>query len=391
MDQPEGYSSSDDNRVCHLLKSLYGLKQSAHLWNNTIHDYLTSLGFVRNDADMCLYQKTDTRGSIFLLIWVDDVVICAENQNLVDQFKRDMKAKFLIKDLGTLKYFLGIEFHISKDQVVMKQPKYSKSIVNRFNQHLSATKWTPMVNNIHHELANNKDSPRLDSTMTTRYRELVGSLIYLEQCTRPDIAVATNILGQQMAHPTKYHWEVGKKVIRYLKNSINYSISYRKADKLELNAHSDADWANDVSERKSQSGYLTYLSPASSPISWSSRKQSLLANSTTYAEYIAMAESACELIWIQLLIESLNINDVKCVPAVLWADNQSAISLTENPKHHKRTKHIDIKYHHLRDLMSRGIIDIRFISTNDNIADGFTKPLGPTKFKEFLGHIMAKD
>ena len=389
MEQPQGFISGDDNRVCHLLKSLYGLKQSARLWNNTIHDYLTTLGFKRNAADMCLYQRKDSRGSIFLLIWVDDVVIIAENRELVNDFLASMREKFLIKDLGKLRYFLGIEFHIDDNQVTMSQPKYTRAILERFKMQNSFRKSTPMVNNIHHELAFNKHSPKLDTIMTTRYRELVGSLIYLEQCTRPDIAVATNILGQQMANPTKFHWEVGKKVLRYLKHSVDYTIRYQKSDTLSLCAYSDADYANDASDRKSQSGYLTYLSTTSSPISWSSRKQTLLANSTTYAEYIAMSETACELVWIQSLLESLNFDDIKYVPAVLWADSQTALSLTENPKHHRRTKHIDIKYHHLRDLISRGVIDAKFIGTKENRADGFTKPLGPTKFKEFLTHTVA--
>ena len=391
MEQPHGTASVNDSRVCYLYKSLYGLKQSAKLWNDTIHSHLTTLGFKRNAADMCLYQRTDSRGTIFLIIWVDDVVIAAENRMLVDQFVKAMKSKFLIKDLGKLRYFLGIEFDIGHNYVTMSQSKYLKFIVERFKMQEAFYAKSPMVNNIHHELKYNADSEPLNKAETTRYRELVGSLIYLEQTTRPDLSIATNILGQQMAHPTQFHWNTGKKVLRYLLYSQNHSLTYRKTESLCLFAYSDADFANETRGRKSQSGYITFLSPTNSPISWASRKQGLCTDSTTYAEYVAMAEAACELVWLQTLFKSLNYPGISYAPAVLWADNQGAQALTENPRHHSRTKHIDIKFHHIRDLVSRGVVDVKYVRSADNIADGLTKPLGPNKFKDFVKYCLGNN
>ena len=385
MEQPHGTGLANDNRVCLLRKSLYGLKQSAKLWNDTIHKFLIDLGFKRNAADMCLYQRSNDKGNIYLIIWVDDVVIIAENRNLVNEFMKQISRKFQVKDLGKLKYFLGIQFEVKHNSVQMSQSHYCQSIINRFHMDKAYEMNTPMEKNIHAQLKSNLKSPQLDSVMTTKYRELVGSLIYLEQITRPDISYATNLLGQQMSKPTQFHWNMGKKVLRYLKKTTDYSITYSKANALQLYAFSDADWAESM-DRKSQSGYITYLAPNNSPISWSSRKQNLVARSTTEAEYIALSEAACEMIWLQTLLKSLAFPQIRYCPALLWCDNQGAQALTETHKHHKRTKHIDIKYKHVNNLTEKGTIKVKFVRSNENLADGFTKALSIQLYRQLVSN-----
>ena len=152
--------------------------------------------------------------------------------------------------------------------------------------------------------------------MTKRYQELVGSLIYLEQCTRPDLSYPTNLLGQYMSRPTEYHWELAKKVLKYLKGTTHYSLVYCKDESLELIAHCDADFANSE-QRYSHSGYITYLNNNSSPISWSSRKQKLVARSMTEVEYISLSDAACELLWLQSLFRSLFCNNIFYCPSKL--------------------------------------------------------------------------
>ena len=163
---------------------------------------------------MCLYQRSDKRGTIYLIVWVDDVVIVAENQRVVDEFMQQISNKFTVKDLGPLRYFLGIQFELKPGCVIMTQQNYGIQVLDRFGMSKAHPSKTPMVNNVHDELRAHIDDPNLDVTMTKRYQELVGSLIYLEQCTRPHLSYPTNLLGQFMSRPNKFHWELAKKCWR---------------------------------------------------------------------------------------------------------------------------------------------------------------------------------
>ena len=379
IEQPPGFSK-DKSKVCLLRKSLYGLKQSAKLWNDTIHNFLLRLGFTQSNADLCLYMKHCTEGMLFLIIWVDDIIILSNNVRMVNTFKEQISKEYTVKDLGRLKYFLGIEFNMTDQSVQMSQSGYCKSILERFGMMDASPMKIPCEKNIHDELRAHVNSPLLPDA--TKYRELVGSLIYLQQVTRPDISFITNILGQQMSKPTQFHWQLGLKTLRYLKGTINFTINYNKADRLELTGYADADWGN-APDRKSQSGYCFYLSPNSSPISWSSRKQNLVATSTCDAEYVALSEAVSECIWLQQLIKDLNLKGVHSRPANMLCDNTPAIALAATASHHKRSKHIDIKHHHVRDHMNKGTITINHVPTNDNIADGYTKALAYPLFKKF--------
>ena len=239
MEQPHGAVEGGDSKVCLLHKSLYGLKQSAKLWNDTIHSYLVSLKFTRNSADMCLYQRSDGRGTIYLIIWVDDVVMISNKQAVIDEFKQEISNHFLVKDLGTLKYFLGIQFEITPGRVIMTQDNHSYQVLDRFNMNDASPIKIPMVINIHDEIKAHSEDQVLDKKMTTRYQELVGSLIYLEQiqCTRPDLSNPTNLLGQSMSKPNQFYWEVARMVLKYLLGTTHYSLIYCKCDKLKLIAH----------------------------------------------------------------------------------------------------------------------------------------------------------
>ena len=387
MEQPDS-PDKDPSKVWRLKKSIYGLKQSARLWNVTLHTFLEKLGYKRNSADMCLYRRCDKRGIIFLLIWVDDIVILSDKRELVDEFVKQMSDEYKIKDLGPLKFFLGIEFEQSENSVKMSQSGYCKTVLERFGMDNCNTSKTPCVPNIHDELRANLKSPKLDKKETTRYRELVGSLIYLEQITRPDISFIVNILGQQMHQPTKAHWNIGLKVLRYLKGTQDYSLNYHRSDRLELTVFGDADWANGV-DRKSQSGYCAFLSDNSSPISWSSRKQKLVSTSTTNAEYVALAGATCEALWLQKLLWDFQIEEIVDFPARMLSDNTGALALAYTPQHSDRSKHIDVKFHFVRDYVEHGLVTLEHVRSNQNLADGFTKSLNTTLFGNF-GTLMSR-
>ena len=270
---------------------------------------------------------------------------------------------------------------MSDTSVQMSQSGYCKTILERFGMMDCKPMKIPCEKNIHDELREHVNSPLLSDA--TRYRELVGSLIYLQQVTRPDISFVTNILGQQMSKPTQFHWELGLKTLRYLKGTMNFTINYNRSDKLRLTGFADADWGN-APDRKSQSGYCFYMSSTSSPISWSSRKQNLVATSTCDAEYVALSEAVSECIWLQQLIKDINLQGVQSHPASMLCDNTPAIALAATASHHKRSKHIDIKHHHVRDHLSKGTITLNHVPTDKNISDGFTKALAYPLFNKFM-------
>ena len=388
MEQPET-SERDNTKVWRLNKSIYGLKQSAKLWNETLNDFFEEIGFVRNRADLCLYKRHDERGIIFLLVWVDDVIILGETKVLVEEFVRAMNDKFTIKDLGQLTYFLGIEFEVRDQSVKMSQSGYCKSVIQRFGQESGYPSKLPCVKNVHDELRANLDSPKLDAAGTTRYRELVGSLIYLEQITRPDISFIVNILGQQMHQPNMAHWKMGLKVLRYLNGTSNFYLNYYPAENLELTIFGDADWANGV-DRKSQNGYVAFLSDNSSPISWSSRKQSLVATSTTNAEYVAMSNATCEALWLQKLFWDIGYTNIKFMPTRLLCDNTGALCLAYTSTNSKRSKHIDVRYCVVNDYVKIGAVTLEHVISSHNLADGFTKSLGPNLFNQFFMNMSRE-
>ena len=334
---------------------------------------------------MGIQKKKDNHGLIFIILWVDDVVLIAENQHLIFHFIKHMSKVFKVKDLGPLKQFLGIEFRCTSDSVQMSQTSYTEQILERFGMtHCNSTK-LPCVKNIHDELRANEHCTKLDRRQTTKYRELVGSLIYLEQVTRPDLSYIVNILGQHMHEPTSAHWNLGTKVLKYLKYSKDFSINYFKSEELKLFGYCDADYAN-MPNRKSQSGYIFYLNSLSSPISWSSRKQRLVATSTTNAEYIALSEACCEALYLQKLLSDLNLN-INYYPTEIYCDNTSALSLAHNPENHRRSKHIDVKYHHVRNHVELGDIILSHVKSQFNLADGFTKSLPNNLFQFFMKNL----
>ena len=189
-----------------------------------------------------------------------------------------------------------------------------------------------------------------------------------------------------MANPTLFHWRMGLRVLQYLKGTINFHLNYRKAIPAQLTCFADADWGN-AQDRKSQSGYMCYLHQNSSPISWSSRKQNLVATSTCNSEYIALSEAACEVIWLQKLFNFIDLPQLTYQPAQMYSDNTGAIALCYNPCHHRRSKHIEIKHEHVRDHVLKGTFDLTHVPSKDNPADGFTKPLAATLFSKFKAHI----
>jgi len=280
--------------------------------------------------------------------------------------------------LGIPRSFLGIQLELHSDgSVSIHQRQYVQKILSDFCMESSLPKQTPM--NVKISLDRNSNETDLDDDAKSRYGSAIGALMYLMIGTRPDIAFALSTLSRFVSQPQSHHQAALQRLFRYLKASESLKITYRRGD---LIGYTDADFGGSVVTEGaySTSGYVFKL--AGAPISWSSKKQGEIATSTTHAEYIGQYNAILHLQWLRtfLLETSLFISPVTNI----MADNQSAIALSRNPEFHKRTKHFNVKLHYQRNVLEEGEIDIRYIPTKQQAADGLTKPLGPTDFVNFI-------
>ena len=394
VEPPEGFSE-DPNYCWRLKKALYGLRQSGRCWNMLLNNFLTSQGFVRSMSDPCLYTLFDGTNIINLIVWVDDLLIAASNQELMDKMKTLLSKNFKMKDLGVPSYFLGIQFSFNNDSTLLQQSMYIDKILQRFDMTNAKNKPTPCPQGINKELGNT--SPLLEDN--TLYREIVGSLIYLMVNTRPDISYVVTLLGQYMSKPTVAHLNLAKHVLKYLKGTKTLGLHFGKSDsKLNVYGYCDSDWGGSQ-DRKSISGYCFMLNENGPLISWKSCKQNIIALSSCEAEYVALTSAFKEAKFLRQLFADINgcntqpvkllgdkladLNVCETQSVKLYADNQGAIALAENPVHHQRSKHIDIRYHFIRFEIDNGTVVLEYIPTDKNIADLFTKPLSGFKFKNF--------
>ena len=372
LEQPRGFEVYDNDGsklVLKLKKSIYGLKQAGRMWNRLLHDFLVSEGFVQSGSDHCVYTRSNNGNKAILIVWVDDIILACSCPNDAKIIKSALSNRFKMKDFGILSNFLGIDFKVSKGMIKLNQSQYIDKLLDRFKMADCNPKSIPC------DLSTAKldfdvqseplENPRL-------YREIVGSLIYLMTCTRPDICYVVSVLSQHMAKPTNAHLCLAKYVLKYLKGTTNHGLIYVPSNELDILGYSDASWANSL-DRKSTSGYCYRMAHNSSLISWKTKKQPIVAMSTCEAEYVAMAFSIQEGVFLQQLTTDLQVFP-KAQPVTLFVDNIGSIELAKNPIFHKRTKHMDIRFHYIRSKVSNGSVILDYVPSKDNIADIFTKP-----------------
>jgi hypothetical protein len=362
IEQPQGFEVEDrKTHVCRLKKALYGLKQAPRVWYGRIDSFLTSLGFTKSKVDSNLYFKVMNDEPVTLLLYVDDLFLTGE-EKLIANYKKKLVAEFEMKDLSLMHYFLGLEVWQSPEKIFLNQGKYAIEILKRFDM----LECKSMVDT---------SSELVDATL---YRHIIGLLMYLMN-TRLDICFVMNTLSQYLVEPRRVHLVVAEHVMRYLKGTLDYGLCYTGDRDFRLFGYTDSDWAGSVSDRKSTSGCCFSLGSAMT--SWQSRKQSSIALSTTEAEYIAACSASCEAIWLQKLLTSLF--DLEMEATVILCDNQSCIKMTENPVFHNKSKHIEIRYHYIRDMVQRGVVKLQYVGTAEQVADVLTKPLSRVKFEYF--------
>ncbi|KAJ0772240.1 putative RNA-directed DNA polymerase [Helianthus annuus] len=373
---PQGYYSPDESRVCKLVKSLYGLKQAPRKWNERLSSVLVDYGFVQSKCDHSMYVLARNGVFIVLLVYVDDIVVTGNNIDEVDKIKVVLNSNFQIKDLGKLKYFLGIEVLYNKSGVCLNQRKYCLELLSEFGYLACKPIKTPIEQSYLITAKISKNQSFLKNV--TGFQKLIGKLIYLS-LTRPDISYAVQFLSQFMHSPTEMHLEIALRLLRYLKSGPGCGLLFKKSDKLDLVGYVDSDWAKCLSTRKSVTGYCVYL--GGSLVSWKSKKQSTVSRSTGEAEYRAMCSATCEIMWLLNLLREVGVN---CeLPVKLYCDSKAAISIAANLVFHEKTKHFEVDLHFLREKVGSGIIETVKVDSESQPADGFTKGLSVEQHKMF--------
>ncbi|KAM1270153.1 hypothetical protein ACFX2G_002244 [Malus domestica] len=378
---PPSYRRQGERVVCRLKKSLYGLKQASRSWFQKFSSAIHDIGFIQSRADYSLFTKVYGSSITIVLLYVDDMVITGNNDGAINDLKQILSRCFRIKDLGPLKYFLGVEVARSKAGIAISQRKYTLDILEEAGLLGAKPSKVPMEPDL---VLLPTGSDLLKDP--TQYRRMVGKLIYLT-ITRPEITYAVNTLSQFMQEPRRHHLDAAHRLLRYLKNAPGQGLLFSSQSKLNLIGYCDADWARCPITRRSVTGYCIFL--GNSLISWKSKKQVTVARSSAEAEYRSMAAATCELTWLRYLLKDLQI--IHPNPAKLFCDNQAALHIAVNPVFHERTKHIELDCHTIRERIQRGEIKTTYIHTGEQVADMFTKPLRSPAFHLLLCKLGVLD
>lgn len=313
------------------------------------------------------------------MVYVDDIIILSSSSQATNKLLEQLSRVFAVKDLGALNYFLGIEVHHTSSGLLLTQRKYIQDLLTRTNMENSKAAPTSMLPA---EKLSLHDGTTLSPEDTTRYRSVVGTLQYLS-FTRPDISFSVNRVCQFLSAPTTSHWAAVKRILRYLNGTLDYGLAITKTHTPLLRAFSDADWAGNPDDRRSTGGFTIFF--GNNLISWGSRKHSTMSRSSTEAEYKEVANATTEIIWLQVLLRELGV--VLPRPPVLWCDNTGATYLTANPIFYRRMKHVEVDYHFVRERVASGQLDVRLISSKDQLADIMTKALPGPAFRHICSNL----
>ena len=355
MKLPLGFHHSDPRKVCRLHKAIYGLKQAPRCWFAKLTNALKKYGFVHSYSDYSLFTYEKNNVELKVLIYVDDLIVCGNNMEFLTKFKDYLGRCFHMKDLGKLKYFLGIEVGRGKEGFMLTQRKYALDIIQEAGLLGAKPVATPMEQR--HQLGRDKSAFLREAG---KYRRLVGRLIYLS-VTRTDITYSVHILSQFMQSPRENQWEAALRVVRYLKGTVGQGILLSSSSDFNISVYCDADWNSCPTSRRSVSSFVTLV--GDSPISWKTEKQDFVSHSSAEAEYRSMSEATREIKWLVRLAKDLGFAPKGAVK--LYCDSKSAMYIAANPVFHERTKHIESACHQVRDAMKAGLITAVHVRTNE--------------------------
>jgi hypothetical protein len=377
MTHPPGYPGTPGTCL-QLLKGLYGLKQAGKLWADLLRGVLKKFGFSPLLSDVSSYVCLSPFALI--VVHVDDILLATLCAVLRKSFEEYVASHFLITREGVVKTYLNINVKFSDGNIEIYQSKYINFMLNRFGLQDCNPATIPLTPGLKFQA----DGELINET---EFRGIIGSLLYASRCTRPDVTFATAFLSQFSVGPRRCHLTAAYRVLKYFKNKEHFSVKFHKKHSSEFFAMCDSDWGNNCNDRKSFSGFVIFL--GGGPVVWSATKQRCVSLSSCEAEFVAAAECAKMLLWIRNFLREIGMCPKKAIP--LYIDNEAAKLLIANATSHQRSKHIDIRYFFIRDLVTKGIIEVRSISTDENISDIFTKGLAREKFSKFSQQLLSME
>ncbi|GKB15985.1 putative ribonuclease H-like domain-containing protein [Tanacetum coccineum] len=375
--QPPGFEDPEfPNKVYKVEKALYGLHQAPRAWYETLSTYLLENGFRRGTIDKTLFIKKDKGDILLVQVYVDDIIFGSTKKSLCTEFEQMMHKRFQMSSMGELTFFLGLQVKQKDDGIFISQDKYVADILKKFDFATVKTASTPMETN--KALLKDEEAADVDVHL---YRSMIGSLMYLT-ASRPDIMFAVCACARFQVTPKTSHLHAVKRIFRYLKGHPKLGLWYPRDSPFDLEAFSDSDYAGASLDRKSTTGGCQFLGRRL--ISWQCKKQTIVANSTTKAEYVATANCCGQVLWIQnqLLDYGYNFMNTK-----IFIDNESTICIVKNPVFHSKTKHIEIRHHFIKDSYEKRLIQVIKIYTDHNVADLLTKAFDVSRFQYLIASI----
>ncbi|GJT74051.1 retrovirus-related pol polyprotein from transposon TNT 1-94 [Tanacetum coccineum] len=373
VSQPDRFVDPDKpNYVYKLKKALYGLKQAPRVWYDMLSSFLISNDFSKGSVDPTLFIRREGKELLLVQIYVDDIIFAASTPELCDLFAKIMCSKFKMSMMGKISFFLGLQISQSPRGIFINQSKYALESLKKYGFESCDPVDTPMVEKS--KLDEDKEGKAVDPS---HYRGMIGTLLYLT-ASRPDLQFAICMCARYQARPTEKHLNAVKRIFRYLKGTVHRGLWYPKDSSFALTAFADADHAGCQDTRRSTSGSIQLLGDRL--VSWSSKRQKSAAISSTEAEYIALSGCCAQVLWMRSQLTDYGFGFNK-IP--MYCDNKSAIALCCNNVQHSRSKHIDIRFHFIKEHVENGVIELYFVNTEYQLADIFTKALGRERI-EFL-------
>ncbi|KAJ9556708.1 hypothetical protein OSB04_011322 [Centaurea solstitialis] len=390
MEQPEGFEDpKNPNKVCKLLKSIYGLKQASRSWNLHFDERIKEFGFAKSEFEPCVYTKFSGSIVTFLVLYVDDILLIGNDVPTLKSVKNWLSRCFQMKDLGEAAYILGIKIYRnrSKRLIGLSQSTYIDKILKKFRMDESKKGFIPMQHGI--VLSKTQcpvSSQDQDKMKSVPYASAIGSIMYAMLCTRPDVAYSVSVTSRYQQNPGEPHWVAVKNILKYLRRTKDMFLVFGGSeDEISVTGYSDASFQTDRDDFRSQSGYVFTLNRGA--ISWKSSKQDTIADSTTEVEYIAASDAAKEAVWLRNFLSDLRVVASVSRPIDIFCDNSGAVAQAKEPREHHKSRHVLRKYHLIREIIGRGDVRICKIPTEENVADPLTKPLARVKHEAHANSI----
>ena len=336
---------------------------------------------------LSIYVARKANEIVIILLYVDDIVIASTTFTILMEIKQSFCNKYEMKDLGTLERYLGMHINTTKDYISIDQSEYTVQLLKKYQSYLTSKRHrnTPMDTTLHVSKDEQMTEKQQYFCNIFPYQNIIGGLLYLAIHTRPDIAFAVNTLSRFNNSPTYTACHAVIRVLEYLRDNTHYAIKYNSKD-LNFHMYSDSGWAANVDNRRSTCGHVVYM--GNGPISWQSKLQTVVATSSMEAEYMGAYYAVQDCCWIKGVMNELGFNSND--PTPFYLDSKSAIDLAKNPIYHKRSKHIHIKYHWLRQKVEDKTVTLNHIKTDKMIADIFTKPLAYAEFAKYRDSLIHK-